>query len=882
MVTWYLRNPNAVVAGVLILGALLSVAAFLAMRELDRQKLRAGFNADAEQRVRAIGHQIDGDLAALNALRGFVEVRYPVNESDFDRFARRLMEAHPSLLSVEWVSHLSGEQARKEFEAELSSRVPAFSGITQGPPDRARKAGPRGDYYAVRFLYPRSSENRSAMGYDLGACVPCKVAIDATAATGNPAGMGVMRVLENVRDRLAVPVFLAAFRNGDVVPADYALAMLQVSGVVESGLHTFAPGAINIRFEDESATPARRLLYQHGSADPTPAGGVALSYESRFLVANRKWKMICTPTAAYVASYKTPGPWLALAIGLLFTLGLYTRIRAGKAIGYLKEAEAGARELNEKLEVLVGERTALLKTSEARLRDALEASSDGFWEWNVVTGASFYSPRWIRLLGYLPEDVPPHVEFFQSILHPDDFRPLEIAMADHFAGRTAVKELDLRLRTKDGEYRCVRDRGKVVAWEAPGKPERMVGTITDITERKLLEEQYRQSQKMETIGHLAGGVAHDFNNLLTIINGYSERVLRRLPSADPLRSSVGEILKAGQRAADLTRHLLTFSRRQSSQPVVVDAVEIVEQAASLLRRMAGESIRFEIERKIQSGWIKADPTQFHQVLMNLTSNARDAMPNGGRLSIRVDAVDFENRAARAPGTRAGKFVAIEVADTGVGMDENTRARAFEPFFTTKEHGTGFGLATAHGIVHQHGGSISVESEPGQGATFRIYWPRTDERPSGDADSVRSVEVVRSLPLRSNKTVLVVEDEREVRRMVVEVLTAEGYRVMEADSGAAALDYCYSGRGPIDLLLTDVVMYGMNGREVADRLRECSPGIQVLFMSGYGENVIAMKGLIAEGVEFLAKPFRTDALTEKVRSLLDGEGVSARGPLTPVS
>jgi PAS domain S-box-containing protein len=398
-----------------------------------------------------------------------------------------------------------------------------------------------------------------------------------------------------------------------------------------------------------------------------------------------------------------------------------------------------------------------------------------------------------------------------------------------------------------------------------------VGFARDIAERKRLEEQYRQAQKLETIGQLAGGIAHDFNNLLTVINGYSRRALGERNLTDGLRNSIGEVLKAGERAADLTRQLLIFGRRQINAPKVVDVNEIVSQSESLLRRIVGENVRLKIVRGANLGPIRVDASQFHQVLLNLVANARDAMPEGGDVSIELAGAELDaGYVARHVGSRVGRFITLEVSDTGCGMDESTIQRVFEPFFTTKEQGTGLGLATVHGIVAQHGGWISLHSAPGAGTSLRTFWPRfegtvpTERRPARQSFQVHGTE-----------TILLVEDQPEIRELAAEMLARTGYRVLTAGSGLEALSVCHRHAGPIQLLLTDVSLVGMNGRELASKIRERRPDIRVLFMSGYGEKAISGYGTPDHPLNFLPKPFTPDSLTAKVRSALTEGAPRAR-------
>jgi PAS domain S-box-containing protein len=409
-------------------------------------------------------------------------------------------------------------------------------------------------------------------------------------------------------------------------------------------------------------------------------------------------------------------------------------------------------------------------------------------------------------------------------------------------------DIDLRV------YR-VRHAGENVALVVP----------QDDTRRKQLEDQLRQSQKMEAVGMLAGGIAHDFNNLLTIISGYSQMLLSSLRDEDENRTSVEQIMKAGERAAALTRQLLTFSRRQVVRPKVLDLNTEIASTAVMLRRLIGEHIELRIVEGPDLGKVHADAGQLEQVILNLAVNSRDAMPEGGTLILETQNVDFEEPYPGPHTTlKSGRYAMLAVTDTGVGMDAATLSRLFEPFFTTKEQGrgTGLGLSTVYSIVKQSGGEIVVYSEPGHGTCVKIYFPSISEFPSED-QAEKAAENTRT----GSETILLVEDEEAVRKLVSQTLDKQGYHLLVAAGGADAIRMAQDYGGPIDLLITDVVMPQMSGGQTAQRLKAQRPGLKVLYVSGYTETTVAASHPAARDA-FLQKPFTPMALGRRVRELLD--------------
>ncbi len=503
-----------------------------------------------------------------------------------------------------------------------------------------------------------------------------------------------------------------------------------------------------------------------------------------------------------------------------------------------------------------------LRLQEERWRLALDGAVLGTWHWDIASGRLTWSDRSYAIFGQAPGSPMSHEQFL-GLIHPDDVEGVAAVIQAALSG--AQYDVEYRVRWANGSEHWIAARGRTY-FDAQGNPQRMEGVVRDATEQRRIEEQLRQAQKMEAIGQLAGGVAHDFNNVLGVVLGHCELAARTLHEGDPLLASVREIHAAGERAASLTRQLLAFSRRQALQPQAVDLRTVVRNLASMLRRLIGEHIELVVaDSDDPLGRVKVDPGRIEQVILNLVVNARDAMPDGGRLLIETSNLELDRDFARGHlALDPGPYVLLAVTDTGCGMSAATRERLFEPFFTTKESGkgTGLGLATVYGIVKQSGAGILVYSELGHGTTFKIYFPRTEEAAPRVADGAQ-----RQSRRGSGETILVVEDERGMREIVVDILEDLGYETVVAANGDDALAAVEDGGVRPALLLTDVVMPGMSGAALADRLELKLPSLKTLLMSGYTEQGMLRQGATGPERPFIQKPFSIDDLADKLWELL---------------
>jgi PAS domain S-box-containing protein len=506
-----------------------------------------------------------------------------------------------------------------------------------------------------------------------------------------------------------------------------------------------------------------------------------------------------------------------------------------------------------------------LRKSEQRYALAVEGSNDGIWDWIIETDKVIRSPRFLTLLGMESNTtIETRLAWYERI-HPEDRDRVGKALNDHLLYH-APYDVEMRVMTFSGEYRSFRSRGQAV-WDEEGRPVRMAGSFTDLTERKALEAQLLQAQKLESIGRLAGGIAHDFNNMLTGILGFGELAQLKLDEGSTdVREDLLQIEAAALRATELTSQLLAFARKQIIAPQTTDLNDLARSTRAMLTRLIGETITLQEDLQPGIWMVNIDPGQFQQVLVNLAVNARDAMPDGGQLLIETANVVLDSDYTALHSTvQPGEYVRLAVTDTGIGMNESTKALIFEPFFTTKDRGkgTGLGLSTVYGVISQNQGHVHVYSEPGQGTTFKCYFKRAYD------DTVPfKPPIEASLPVRGTERVLLVEDDSLVRQFAYSALVSGGYMVMAVDCAADALALVSSQNVPFDIVITDVVLPGMGGKDLVDHLLVLYPKLRVLFMSGYTENAIVHHGVLASGTSFLSKPFTVSSLLSKLRILLD--------------
>jgi PAS domain S-box-containing protein len=551
-------------------------------------------------------------------------------------------------------------------------------------------------------------------------------------------------------------------------------------------------------------------------------------------------------------------------------------IAVGAAVTQREYADARVRAWNDDLEQRVRVRTADLQAahddtriSEGRLADAQGVAHIGSWEWRVPENRVWWSRELYRIAGVDREGFDGTYQAFLTVVHPDDRARLDRIVRGSLQDQEPF-ELEHRIIRADGGVRILYVKGRVVQFDR-GQPVRMLGIAQDITERKRLEAELLQAQKRETLGRLVSAVAHDFNNVLTVIRGYTDLVLAEVEEASPHRADLLEVRKAAGRAAALTRQLLMFSQRQALEPQDISLNTVIDAIGPMLRQVIGDNIVMTAALAPDLRAVKTDVSHVEQILMNLIVNARDAMAAGGRLTLETKNVTLDGQYGLSKPVHppAGEYVLLAVSDTGLGMDDRVKSHLFEPFFTTKEpgQGTGLGLATVYNIVKRSGGYIWVYSEPKRGTTFKLYFP-TDGVPPPPA-ALASEEILADVPTGA-ETVLLVEDDEDVRRVARTALRKQGYRVLEAPTGDEARRVAAGCPDRIDLVLTDVVMPGLDGPALVAHLRIARPALKALLISGYTERAIVQEGVIPPATPFLEKPFTPAELLRKTRAVLDVE------------
>ena len=847
----------------------------------------AHLTAEAKDRLRfqslvqkardTIESRMETHVALLRATSGLFSASDYVSRAEFRAFVLELdlPESYPGVLGIGYTRRVPAA-GRASASAELDREIPGFS-IWSGSRGSGAEGGPIGapasaaagtpavrgdaDSFPVVYLEPLDEGNRAVVGFDMNSERARREAMEIARDSGQTAASGVITLMgeagaeKDSLDSRGFLVYQPIYRHGSSLGtrderraalAGYVFSPYRARDLA-AGIAAAAP-TVGFRVYAAAAETPEDLLLETGGAGPFLS---RFSTAAGFKVAGHPWLL----TAAAQPSFLAPRRETQTLAILLGGLGI------GVVLFGLSRGQVRARAYAESV-------AEDLRRSEEQYRQLVELAPEAIF---IQTGGKFVfvNSAMATLLGAPDADTVLGLPVLERV-HPD-VRAMVIARMEELRReRRSVPLIEERWIRLDGSTVDVEVAASPCTYE--GREGAQV-VLRDVTERKNLEGQLRQSQKMEAIGRLAGGVAHDFNNILTAIAGYSEILQTRLEQDPALGAYAMEIMRAAERASSLTRQLLAFSRKEMMDPRVMELNAVVSDMERMLRRLIGEDIELVTTLHPRLSRVRADPGQVEQILMNLVLNARDAMPRGGSLVIETRNIGlYEGQAIGLPEAGPGGWVELSVADTGIGMDRETQSRLFEPFFTTKEvgKGTGLGLSTVYGIVRRSGGQVTVWSEPGRGATFRVYLPAVDDpedRPAasnGDAAAASGSE-----------TVLVVEDEASVRSFIREVLDGRGYALLEARNADEAVAIFERHKEPIHLMVSDVVMPGMGGPELAERLAGVHPETRVLFISGYAREGLFHDGRPGAEAAFLAKPFSPEALARAVREILDAQG--ARPP-----
>lgn len=816
-----------------------------------RQGRMDRWTAIAESEIR---RRLEAQVDILEGVRGFFRSSHEVERGEwrtyFENLAQRERYGEEPPLPIGFAERM---RARDLAARVRAIRAEGIAGFTVTPP------GAREEYFPLVYVAPFDSRTLRALGYDLASEPIRREALERAVRDDRPAATGRIDLVEDPSG-VSIPAFLI------VLPLYRTDAPVTTPGDRRAALQGFIVGAYRVRnllsglldgeasidielYDGTHPSPGNRL-YDRNQGIGGAAAAAGLARTVRFDVAGRPWTLIVKPGQRFAAPTERFGAAAILLAGFAMSTLLF----------FVARFLVAARE-----------------TSETRYRRVVENIPSVVWVADEEGRTVYISPNVERVFGYSHSEIEAAgADLWFGRIHPDDRTRVQAAYGALFA--TGRFEIEYRIRRRDGVWIWLFDRAVSVYWENGRRL--AYGLFDDVSTLKEAQAEaadaqarFIEAQKMEAVGRLSGGVAHDFNNILTAIRANAEIVRDDLPAGSPMRDDVEDILVAADRAAALTAQLLAFSRKQALEPRLLHPNAIVADIEKMLHRLIGEDIVLRSDLRPGVGMIRADRGRIEQVLLNLAVNARDAMPHGGTLEIATGETEIGADRARvlAPGEdlAAGRYVMIAVRDTGVGMDAAIRTRIFEPFFTTKEKGkgTGLGLATVFGIVRQSGGAVEVESEPGRGSTFRVYLPRAAD------DAMDALPVTRAaVPAAAGRgrRILFLEDEAPVRRPLTRVLRRLGHEVVEAGDGAAAIRCVREAETSFDLLLSDVVLPGESGFEIARTIRAIRPDLPVVFISGYTDDEVRRAGDLPSGAVVLQKPFTSEMLGRAVRSAM-GEG-----------
>ncbi len=814
----------------------LFVAIFVRTRSWERDQSLVEFRLVAQGFSDRLRSELRAQEDFLIQLGAFWRGSGTISRGEFHDLTEHLLRRSPAIRAIEWAPRIAGA-GRAAFEAEQQRDAPGFAIVGRTTAGGLARSPDRADYYPVTYIEPLRG-NEAAVGFDLASEPVRNAALQAAVATGNVAATAPVRLVQEPDDRSGILLTLDIPRSSN--GSGVLLLVLNMSELAPTLLGP-ADGVLDVRFVDRQANDT---LLGRTSFMPESA-----SFRQELSFGGRGYSLMATPTTAYLNRHPTWQSWAVLVVGALSTslLGALLMLGTGERMRFAR---------------LLAQRT--------RERDRIwQVSEDLLGVSNFEGYFPSVNPAWTKTLGWSGEEIRTlHVEMLR---HPDDMAVGREGRRRLAQGAGTVR-MENRFRHKDGSYRWI-------SWMMTAEQGLIYMIGRDVTADReaahtyrRTEEQLRQLQKMDSVGQLTGGIAHDFNNLLTIIIGNLEILQRTLANtSERINRAIGSAMIGATRAAALTQRLLAFAQRQPLRPRAVNLNELIVGMSDLIRRTHGEMIEFEFALGGKLPLCFCDANQTETALLNLVINARDAMPQGGKLRIETAQAELDETEAGTRELAAGPYLVLSVRDTGIGMSAETIARAFEPFFTTKEpgRGTGLGLSMVYGFVKQSKGHIEIDSKPGGGTTIRIMLPALA---AGDVQTVSMADAAAgsAQPVGQEETILVVEDDIGVREYVAGILAYHNYTGLEASAGASGLAIIRKAAQRVDLLLTDVVMPGMNGRELSNQARALAPGIKILFMSGYSEDAITAQGRLDPDVELIEKPFSPQELAARVRVMLDAD------------
>lgn len=868
------KSSPLILAAVILLFCL--VATFILWRNSKLQAeavLEADFDYQVAQKVKSIEERMATYEQVTRGTQAFILSSQKVQRDEYKLYIERLglEEKFPGIQGIAHVKAILPSQLTQHIG---SIRAKGFRGYTVHP------EGKRELYSSIIQIEPQTGMNLRAVGYDMLSNPTRRSAMERARDTGQAAASGKVTLIQesgrNPQPGLVMyfPVYKVDQPLGTVEERRESLIAWIGSAFrmndLMAGLGGQRSNDLILSIYDGKTPAEESLLYYslHGNPGQKPLAPL-FSSTTDITIAGRPWTLMMQSSPSFESRLETGKAtwiaWLGTGASIMLALLVWTLATGrGRALS------------------LAYSMTQQLKESEFRWKYALEGAGDGVWDMNVDTGQMMYSRRWKEMLGYSDAEIQNSLSEWERLLHPEDKQQALNAAREYLAGTQRFYSSEFRMRCKDGSWKWIHARGASVSRKPDGSVLRAIGTHTDITARKEAErlemektkalnearDSLRHAQKLEAVGKLTGGVAHDFNNVLQIMAGNIQMLQYSLHDNPEVKARLNSMLSAVEKGAKLSSQLLAFARRQPLQPVVLNLHDLIRNLEDLLHRALGESIKLHLGSCDGLWNTFADPSQLENVILNLAINARDAMPKGGLLDIRLENVVLDDESGRIHNNLpkelpTGEYVLLRVTDTGTGMSPEIIEQAFEPFFTTKPEGegTGLGLSMAYGFVKQSGGDILIQSTLGKGTSIWIYLPRS--RQAVASHPVQPVTTVAG----GNEMILVVEDDIEVQNTVTSVLNSLGYQVLQAENAHRALEIIDSGVKP-DLLFTDVVMPGpLSAPELAQEAKKRHPDMAILFTSGYTRNALISGGRLDEGVQLLSKPYRREQLAQKVRQIL---------------